>query len=357
MNTRLVNLRARFVAAGIDSLLSLRPENRSYLSGFSGSAGWLAVTPDRAYLLTDSRYVEQAGQEAPDCTVVQHGRQIIDTLREVLHDAGVKRLGFEKDCVTYQQYEALREKLDGIELVPCAGLVEKLRQVKDGIELGLIEAAVRIADQAYAAVKTIIRPGRTEKEIAVELEYRMKQLGSERNSFDPIVASGPRSSLPHGQPTERVVSRGEAVKMDFGAMFGGYCSDLTRTVYLGEASARQKEVYAIVLEAQLTAIAAIKPGVRGGDVDTAARQLIAAHGYGEYFGHGLGHSVGRYIHEEPRLTAGSEDILVPGNVVTVEPGIYLPGWGGVRTEDMVVVTDTGCRILTTAPKELTVLRF
>ncbi|MGI5839018.1 MAG: M24 family metallopeptidase [bacterium] len=357
MKTRIANLRSRFAAVGVDGMLITRPENRAYLSGFSGSSGWLVVTVEKAYLLTDFRYTEQAGQEAPECTVVQHGRRIADTLREILRDEGSRRIGFEKDFVTYEQYETLRDKLPFAETVPLAGTVEELRMVKDTAELEMIAAAVGIADQAHAAILKYLRPGLTEKAVAVELEHRMKLLGSERNSFAPIVATGPRSSLPHGQPTERFLGRGEAVKMDFGAVYGGYCSDLTRTVYLGEVSARQKEIYAIVLAAQLAAIAAVKPGVRGCDVDAVARKIISDAGYGENFGHGLGHSVGRYIHENPRLAPGSEAVLAPGNVVTIEPGIYIPGWGGVRIEDMVVITETGCRVLTEAPKELTVIHY
>ncbi len=355
MANRTEQLRALFAGAEIDCLVVMRPENRVYLSGFTGSSGWLAITAEAAYLLTDFRYTEQAGAEAPDFTIVRHGRLIADTLREILARAKVTRVGFEADYTTFQTATGLREKLDFAELIPTTGLVERLRLIKDAAEVRRLRQAVRIGDAAFAHILGVLRPGLTETEVALELEFFMRRQGASGNSFDPIVASGPRASLPHAQPTGRVLGAGEGVKMDFGCVYEGYCSDLTRTVFLGSVSDKQKEIYDIVLQAQLAALAAIKPGVTGAEVDAVARNLIAESGYGDNFGHGLGHGVGLYIHEDPRLSPGYEGRLEPGMVVTVEPGIYLPGWGGVRIEDMVLVNENGCENLTEAPKALTIV--
>lgn len=336
-------------------MIVMKPENRRYLSGFSGSAGILFITASDAYLLTDFRYVEQAEQEAQGYTIIKHGDKIIDSLKEVVKVSHCQAIGFEKDFVTYANYELLNDNLSKCKLVPTDNVTERLRAVKDQDEINRIAAAVSIADSAFDHMCSVLVPGMTEKAAAVELEYFMRQKGSQKNSFPPIIASGPRASLPHAQPTERKIQVGDMVKMDFGGTYDGYCSDLTRTVFMGKTTQQQEEIYQIVLKAQILAIESVIAGMRGAAVDSVARDFITENGYGEYFGHGLGHGVGLFIHEAPRLSQTSSDILQQGNVVTVEPGIYIPDWGGVRIEDMLVVQPDGYQNLTHANKEMVIL--
>jgi Xaa-Pro aminopeptidase len=350
---KLAKLREHMGESGLDGILILQPENRRYLSGFTGSSGALLVTMDKALLFTDFRYIEQATKQAPQFEIVKHAPVVWDTLRDFV--AGLAKLAFEQNFVTFETYQILKQKLAGPDLVPVSGIVENLRSIKTTEELLELERAVDVSDSAFSHIVKYVEPGMTERQIALELEFFMRKNGASGPSFDFIVASGPRSSLPHGIATDRIIAQGEFVKLDFGCVVNGYCSDITRTLILGEPNAKQQEIYEIVLEAQLKAEAAIRPGVTGKEIDAIARQIISDHGYGDNFGHGLGHAVGLAIHEEPRLSPTGERVLQPGMVVTVEPGIYLPDWGGVRIEDMVVVTETGCRILTKAPKELIVL--
>lgn len=347
---RINRLRARFAETQIDALLIIRPENRRYISGFTGSSAHILVHKKELVLFTDFRYVEQAGMEAPNYRIVKEGSQPAETIAATLQELEIKRLGFEKDFLTYQQYEIFREKLAPVELVPTAGLVEELRMVKEPEELELIAKAQAITDEAFAHILEFIKPGMSERAVALELEMFMKQRGASNLAFEIIVAAGAHSSLPHAKPDGRLLKKGDFVKMDFGAQYQGYCSDMTRTVVLGQPDDKQKEIYQIVLEAQLAALKAIQPGKTGEEIDRVARDIIASHGYGENFGHGLGHGVGLFIHEEPRLSSTGKRVLEPGNVVTVEPGIYLPNWGGVRIEDMVMVTSDGCQNFTRSPK-------
>lgn len=352
MQRRLEKFRSLLNEKGRAAALIMRPENRMYLSGFTGSAGYLFISRDKAFLLTDSRYTEQAREQAPYFTVVEHAVKWEDKLGEFVREAGVGEVVFEKDYVTYAQYQNLRDKLDTVGWIPEEGLVEKLRIIKDEQELTLLRQAVAMADQGYEHILGFIKPGRTEVEVAVELEFFLRRAGAEKAAFDFIVASGPRSSLPHGKASAKLIQAGEQVKMDFGAVFRGYHSDITRTVFMGKADAKFKEIYHIVLEAQERAIAAVAPGKTGIEIDLVARDFITAKGYGGNFGHGLGHGVGLMIHEGPRVSSAGDEVLEPGMILTVEPGIYLPGWGGVRIEDLVLVTATGCEILTKAPKTL-----
>jgi Xaa-Pro aminopeptidase len=324
------------------------------MSGFTGSAGALIITSSRALLVTDFRYIEQAAAQASEFEVIKQGAVLTDSLRQALEEVGVRRLAFEKEFVSYGDYERYRDKL-GAELVPMDGAVEKLRLVKDSGEIEAIRRAAAIGDKAFRHILDFLRPGLREDEVSLELEFQMRRLGATGLAFDIIVASGPRSSLPHGRASERVIQPGDFVKMDFGCVVDGYCSDMTRTVVMGEPSEKQREIYDIVLEAQVTSLKAIRPGLTGREVDEVARKVIADRGYGDHFGHGLGHGVGRMVHEGPRLSVLGEDPLVPGNVVTIEPGIYLPGWGGVRIEDLVVVTEVGVDVLTGSPKDLIIL--
>lgn len=339
---------------GLEALLVMRPENRYYLSGFTGSNGYLLVKRDETVLLTDGRYTTQAQEQAPHCRVVT-AQGLAPGLRELLEQTGVKQLGFEKDFVTYEQFTIFSELLSGVELVPTSGLVEGLRIVKDEGELAILRKAANIADAAFAHILGFMKPGMSELEVSLELETFMRKQGAKSSSFEIIVASGHRSALPHGKASEKVLEHGDFVTLDFGAYYQGYCSDLTRTVVLGEVSEKQREIYEIVREAQEHAVAMIKAGLTGIQADKLARDIIAAKGYGEQFSHTLGHGLGLAVHEAPSLSIRGDHVLQPGMVVTVEPGIYLPNFGGVRIEDDIVITEHGNEVLTQSPKELIIV--
>lgn len=352
---RIKHLRNFFQEAAIEALIVMQPENRFYLSGFNGSAGMLLFTQAAAYLLTDFRYHTQAQQQAPDYLVQKYEGNASSMVRTLLNEQGVKRLGFEGDNVTYQQYHDWQVKLSGTELVAVNGLVERLRQVKDAGELSYIRQAANLTDAAFTHILDMIKPGVTELELALELEHFMRRQGAEKIAFDTIVASGPRSAFPHGVPGKRKLIPGDLVMLDFGAVYAGYCSDLTRTVVLGPLDKKQREIYNVVREAQAQALVAIKEGVAAGAIDQVARQVISESGFGAYFGHSLGHGVGLAVHENPALARNQEVVLEAGMVVTVEPGVYLEGWGGIRIEDLVVVGQRNAEILSGAPKDLIVL--
>lgn len=355
MQERVNKLRKQIEEQPFDGMLILKPENRRYLSGFTGSSGYLLITGQEAVLITDFRYTEQAKEQAPYFRVVEHGSSAPDAIRAELESAGVKRLAFETDHLTYALYAAFNEKFAPVELIPTEGIVEKIRAVKDEQEIATIRQACAIADAAFLHILGFLKPGISERDVALELEFFMRRQGAKSSSFDIIVASGTRSSLPHGVATDKILQQGDFVKLDFGALYDGYCSDITRTVVLGEPNEQQKHIYNIVLEAQLRALDHLKPGMSGKEADALARDLIREKGYGDQFGHSLGHGLGLYIHEAPRLSALSDDRLEPGMVVTVEPGIYIPGFGGVRIEDDVVITKSGIDILTRSTKELVIL--
>ncbi|MHB1653774.1 MAG: M24 family metallopeptidase [Desulfitobacteriaceae bacterium] len=351
--SRLKNMRKRMIQEQLDAFVVARPENGRYISGFTGGEALLFVLPEQAYLLTDFRYIEQATAEAPDFQVVKVANDLyapIGTLSQ-----GVRRVGFEGDFVTYANHLKLTEALPEAQFVSLPGLASNLRSVKDAGEITLIRQAVQAADKAFTEIIQQIRIGQTEEEIALTLEFAMRKAGASGRSFNFIVASGWRGALPHGAASAKQTQRGEFLTMDFGAVVRGYCSDITRTVALGEPDDKQREIYELVLAAQKAGINAVKPGLTGKEVDAVARKVIEEAGYGAYFGHGLGHSVGLAIHEGPNLNIREERVLEPGMVLTVEPGIYIPNWGGVRIEDMVVVTEDGCEILTQAPKDLIII--
>lgn len=364
-DSRLAGLRRAFAAQGasqdgrpVQGLLVTRPENRFYLTGFTGSAGYVLITGRHARLLTDFRYTEQASLQAPGFEIIRHGAPWFRAFGEQVSELGLERLGFEAEHVSVADLESLREAAPGLDLVGLRGTVEELRLVKDETEIALIERAVTCSDEAFRKVLAsgVLRPGVREFEVAAEIEHHMRLGGASRAAFDTIVASGPRSSLPHGRASGRVLSAGDLVTMDFGAVVDGYCSDITRTVVIGAADPEQRRVYDLVLRAQLAGLRAVAPGAGGREVDEAARAVIRDGGHGEHFGHGLGHGVGIAVHEGPRLSPVSESVLRAGMVTSVEPGVYLTGWGGVRIEDLVVVTASGCRVLTRSPKELIELR-
>lgn len=352
MQQRIAQVREACRAAGVDALLVMRPENRYYLTGFTGSAGAVVVTAREVHFLADFRYFDQAQQQCPHCRVSMFKDSLFEKLAGELSGWGVAGLGCEGDFLTYKQFATLQEKLGDIALKPLYGAVEKIRQVKDAGEVERLAWAVELADRAFEHIRDFLRPGATEREVALELEFFMRRQGAAKLAFDTILASGPRGAMPHGTATERVLQAGDLVTLDFGCTLDGYNSDTTRTVVIGRPpDARQQEIYRIVLEAQLAGINAVHAGVKACDADRATRDVIASYGYGDNFGHGTGHGVGLAVHEEPALSKRDETVLQPGMMVTVEPGIYLPGWGGVRIEDMVLVTEDGCRILTGAPKK------
>jgi len=347
---RIDKLRKAMAEAKLDGFFINSPENRRYFSGFTGSEGYLLITHTQSYLLTDFRYLEQAAGQAKEFEIVKIQNEPFEELTNLA--SGLRRLGLEGDVLSYVQYEAMKKALPDVELVSTPELLISLRAVKDEAEIELIKKAVAIADDAFGEIINTLREGQSEEEISLTLEFLMRKAGASGRSFDFIVASGERSSLPHGVASAKRIQRGEFVTLDFGAIYQGYCSDITRTVVIGEPDDKQVHIYNIVLQAQLIGIDAVKPGRSGREVDHEVRQFIKEAGYGDYFGHGLGHSVGLAIHERPRLNPREEKLLEPGMIVTVEPGIYIPNWGGVRIEDMVLVTDSGCEVLTKSPKEL-----
>lgn len=354
--SRLGAVRERLAAESLDALVVSSPYNRAHLSGFTGSSGWLVISAARAALVTDARYVEQAAAQAPEFEVLRHetGEHFAVVAAECGR-AAARRVGFEAHVATFAEYEQLKAALHPAELIAARPIVEDLRMIKDAAEVEAIRRAVRLADEGFAHILPFIRPGVREADVALELEFFLRRAGADGLAFETIVASGPRSALPHGVASERVIGPAEMVTLDFGCRVGGYCSDITRTVAVGEPPAELRAVYDVVLAAQQAALAAVAPGKPGREVDRVARDVIAAAGHAERFGHGTGHGVGRFIHENPRLSPKGDVELRPGMVVTIEPGIYLPGVGGVRIEDMALVTAGGYERLTQAPKDLRIL--
>ena len=349
---RLEQLRKRIAARGLDGMLITDPLNRRYLSAFSGSAGWLLVNSAQTLLAVDFRYYERAAREAPAWEQVHVKTTPTDALVEMVARTGVRRLGIESDHLTVAQYEEVRARVPEVTLVPVEKLVLPLRAIKDRGEVQAISAAVACADAAFAHLCRVIRPGMTEAQVAWELESHMRQHGASAISFPTIVGSGPNGAMPHATATDRVVGEGEPVVLDFGAVVDGYCSDITRSFCLGRADDRYRQVWQWVLEAQRTVEERLRPGMNGQEADAVAREVFRQVGQEDRFGHGLGHGVGLAIHEEPRmgrLSGGT--VLEPGQVITVEPGLYYPGWGGVRIEDIVVMGEDGVEVLTQAAKE------
>jgi Xaa-Pro aminopeptidase len=359
MNQRLEKLRGRMAEQGLDAVLISQPQNRRYLSGFTGSFAYLLITASDAVIATDFRYYEQSAQQAPDFRLYQATGPMEGWLPGLLTAAGNlggKRLGFESADLTFLLYRTLLKGATGLsvgqrpKLVATSDLVEALRAVKEPEELADIQAAVDLSDAALEDVAQRIEPGWTEKQAAWEIEKYMREHGGEAVSFDTIVAGGPWSAMPHAHPRDRALERGEMVVIDMGVRLDGYCSDLTRTIFLGEPDDRFKKVYDIVLGAQLTAEELVQAGMTGEEAHNLAHRVIEEAGYADNFGHGLGHGVGLAVHESPRLARTSKDVLADGMVATIEPGIYITGWGGVRIEDMVVLENGRARVMTRAPK-------
>jgi Xaa-Pro aminopeptidase len=294
-------------------------------------------------------------EQAPHITLVEHQGSIFKTLGEVCEKRGITEVAFEEDHVTYSGFHNLQKDLGSVVLKPIKKIVETLRMVKDEDELSFIRQASEIADHAFSRILEVIQPGMKEKDVALKLEFFMRERGASSSSFDIIVASGKRSALPHGIASEKELEIGDLITLDFGALYRGYASDITRTIMLGTPNQRQEEIYNIVLTAQMETIDKIRPGMTGVEADHIAREVITNRGYGEFFGHGTGHGLGSEVHEDPRLSKQGKIELIPGMVVTVEPGIYLPDFGGVRIEDDILITEMGCEVLTKSKKELIVI--
>lgn len=354
-NERIDAFRVALAGAACDAYVSLSPPANEYLAGFRGSASALVITQREAVLLCDFRYTEQAREQARGVEVREVTGALETRAGELLKELGAKKPGFDPGVMTVWQRDTVEAALEG-ELAPQAGMLARQRMVKSPGEIEKVRAASNLAEGVLFDLLNELGEGITEREVAARFEYEFKLAGATGPSFSPIVLFGTRSSLPHGVPSGRTLQRGDIVLLDFGCVRESYCSDLTRTYVYGTIpGAWFEEIYAVTLEAQLAGLAAIRAGAACRDVDAAARDIIRAAGFGDHFGHGLGHGVGLEIHEAPRLNMQSDTVLEAGMVVTCEPGIYLPGQGGVRIEDLVVVTENGCDVLTRAPKELKVL--
>lgn len=351
MPGRLERLRHKLKREGREALFVTQPENRRYLSGFTGSAGALLIDQHNACLLVDFRYLEQAALECPEWTVYEIKETTADFLAGILPRLGIVSLACEGDYLTCQQFKSLQDKLPGIKVEPVYGFVDELRATKEPEEIENLRRAAELADQAFWYILDFLRPGVRELDVALELEFFMRKKGARKISFEIIVASGPRGAMPHGTASEKVLRSGELVTIDYGCEYRGYHSDLTRTVSIGIPDGKQEKIYAVVREAQAAGLKALRAGVKANAVDQAVREVMARYGYLDSFRHSTGHGLGLSVHEAPRLSKNDKTVLQAGMVVTVEPGIYLPGWGGVRIEDMAVVEENGCRLLTGAPKE------
>ncbi len=351
MNLKIFKLREILKAKNIEAALICRPENRKYFSKFTGSFGYALITETKAYFITDFRYKEQAARECIGYEIFEHNQQK-HSLYDILSDLKIKSIGFEENYITYSQYMKLKENLSQTKLIPFENQINQFRIIKYQEEIECIRKAANIADKAFMNICNYIKPGLTENEIALELEMFMRKHGASGLSFETIVASGIRSAFPHGLASNKKIKEGDLLTLDFGCIYNGYCSDMTRTVIVGKANQKQKEIYNIVLDAQISALNAIQPHILSKEIDQKARDIISEKGYGKNFGHGVGHGVGLEIHEAPRLGPNEETSLKKGMVVTVEPGIYIPEFGGVRIEDLVIVTDNGSEILSKSPKQL-----
>ncbi|MCL2438561.1 MAG: aminopeptidase P family protein [Coriobacteriia bacterium] len=373
IDARLTRLRSRMVAEGVDAFIALKSVNTEYLTGFdyirdNSDPHAVLITADSARFMTDSRYLEVAQSQAAQSTAEDSLWQVDDIgskivtkdMHELWDLKQFTKIGLE-DSLSYRVFTLIEESAGSTKVIPAKNWVEDIRSVKDAAEIERIKSAQAITDLTFTHLCGFIKAGMTEKEIALEIEYKVRKLGAEGTSFSPIVASGPNGSLPHAVPTDRVIELGDLLTLDFGASYGGYCSDMTRTIFVGgideagesvQPSVEQRKVFDTVLAAQQASLAAIKAGASAKEVDAAGREIIVEAGYGDYFIHGTGHGVGLYIHELPNSSPRSEGKLNADEVMTVEPGIYLPGKFGVRIEDMVVVTDDGSLNITESPKDL-----
>lgn len=350
-NHRCKRLVPIIASAGYDGFLVTGRSNCRYLSGFTGSNGYLLVTSSDLVLFTDFRYVEQAKSECPHVSVTRI-RDGYRSLSETIAQFSLRSVAFEPDHITFGEHKSIYESLSGdVSFTPASQIVEELRGKKDEFEIEILSEAVRIADLAMTEATSCLEEGVREYEVADVIERALKDAGASGTAFDTIVASGPNSALPHHKAGARVISEGDSVVIDMGALYQGYRSDLTRTYSVGDFDrSKYDEIYGIVLEAQMAAEAAASPGMLAMELDSVARDIIGGYGYGSFFGHGLGHGVGIDVHESPMVVPSSGDRIFPGSVFTIEPGIYIPGWGGVRIEDVLVMGDLSAQVLTLSPK-------
>lgn len=355
MMLRVENLRKAMKKEQVDGFLVTSPYNLRYLTNFTGTTGLAVITLDKAFFVTDFRYTEQAAAQAQGFEIIKNVGPIFDEVAKLCAQEELNGLAFEENHVSFAEYSVLEEIIEETPLIPISGMIENLREVKDEEEIAITQKACAIADQGFDYVLKTIKPGMTEIEVANQLDFYMRSLGASGVSFDTIVASGLRSAMPHGVASEKVIEQGDLITLDFGCYYQGYVSDMTRTFAIGDPDEKLREIYQVVLEAQLKVLEAAKPGLTGIQLDAVARDHITAAGYGEAFGHSTGHGIGLEIHEGPNVSFRADKQFVPGNIITDEPGIYLPGIGGVRIEDDLLITPDGNQVLTHAPKELIIL--
>lgn len=353
INQRLEKFRILMIEKQLDAFIVIKPENIFYLSGFtSGADARLVITHAKQYLLTDSRFWEQAELEVPDWQLVKETTPGFNSIVDLIDRNA--RIGVESHYINYEEYLEMRTRL-GREPIPVNQLIENLRTVKEEGELEILRASAGISDEVFKELGAFIKPDLTERQVASYIAYRLREKGCDNESFDTIAVSGPNAALPHGKPGNRVLVAGDMLTLDYGGFFQGYAGDMTRTVFIGPAPSDSRDKYMKVLEAQQLGVSLVKAGTRCCDVDRAVRDCLALYGLDIYFGHGTGHGVGLEIHEEPRLSRLCETVLKENMVVTVEPGIYIPGWGGIRIEDTVIVRNGGCEIITHTDKGLLIL--
>jgi Xaa-Pro aminopeptidase len=355
LSSRLQKLRSQFDALKINAFMVTFQPHLRYLSGFSGSSGIGLITDCNLYLFTDGRYIAQVKQETKGWKIFINQNDLIEEInkQKLLH-LGM-RVGFDGNTVLFNQFKNLKKSFPKVKFIPEADCIEKIAAVKDESEIKKIKKAVEITDRVFTEILSYLKPGISELDVAAEVSYRHRKHGAEADGFDTIVASGERSALPHGRASDKKLKHGELVTLDLGCVYQGYHSDITRTVILGRAKPEAKKIYTIVLGAQLSAIESAKSGIKAKDLDGVAREYIKNQGYEKCFRHSLGHGIGLQIHEQPRLSVMSKAMLETGNVVTIEPGIYIPNFGGVRIEDDIVITAGHCEVLNTSPKELLIL--
>jgi Xaa-Pro aminopeptidase len=353
--SRLEKLKNMVKDSNVDALLIEDRINRFYISNFIGTAGIVIVTSKEIYLITDFRYTEKAKNEAKFAKVIEYKKNVYETLESLFNDLNIKTIGIDATKITLSSYNQYSEKLHDIKFIDKSDILSEMRKIKDKDEIENIKKAQEITDKAYCYILNFIKPGISESDIEIELDYFIKRNRASSFSFDIIVASGKRSSLPHGTATNKKIENGDLLTLDFGCIYNEYCSDMTRTIGIGSLDKKSIEIYNIVLNAQCSAIKNIKSGISCKNADEVARRYIEKKGYGKNFGHGLGHGVGLEIHEKPTLSSKSDEVLKEGMIVTIEPGIYIEGFGGVRIEDMGVITREGIDIFTKSNKELIIL--
>jgi Xaa-Pro aminopeptidase len=353
VTNRIKKLREKIKRESLDLLLVTTLTNLRYLCGYTGSNGILLVSKDKSIFLTDFRYKEQVKKEVKGAEIKIAQRELFSTLMEIdwLKEKRIK-VGFESKHLSFKLYEKLKALLPQILWIPTEDLVESLLVTKDEGEIKKIKKAADISAKVYQEILPLLKPGTKEQEISAELEYRIRRNGGTGSAFEPIVASGVRSAMPHARASSKRFQKGDFVTLDFGALYEGYVCDITRTVVIGKATLRQKKIYNLVLRAQTKAIKNACSGMKGFELDKVARDVINNAGFKDYFGHGLGHGIGLLVHDSPGINTKSQEVLKPGMVITIEPGVYFPGWGGVRIEDDILITRNGCKILTNIKREL-----